>query len=172
MDAFTYFLVELALWNILLATLAFLFGLLMGHWIWASSKKRLFALQEKLRASEEELASIREEEPEKENKEEDMIKHSPKANEVPAQKLPPKKVPSKKNGNRKGKKQSGSTKKSKQAEPPAKKDDQKVSETSHEDKGSERESKDLKTKRVTERRESAKGHIRGKKVPASKRRTK
>lgn len=41
MDAFLYFFTRLALWNIVLATMAFLFGLLMGHWMWGQFKSRL-----------------------------------------------------------------------------------------------------------------------------------
>ena len=61
MDAFTFFLVELALWNILLATLAFLFGLMMGHWIWGSFKKRLEKSLKAQKASEEKSAQLHEE---------------------------------------------------------------------------------------------------------------
>lgn len=61
MDAFTHFFIELALWNILLATLAFLFGLLMGHWMWGQFKKKLAHAQQNLRESEGEVRALSEE---------------------------------------------------------------------------------------------------------------
>lgn len=56
MDAFTHFFVSLALWNILLATLAFLFGLLMGHWMWGQFKSQLAKAKTRLAESEKEVA--------------------------------------------------------------------------------------------------------------------
>ena len=61
MDAFTHFFVELALWNILLVTLAFLFGLLMGHWMWGQFKKKLSQTQRQLRESEKQVALLADE---------------------------------------------------------------------------------------------------------------
>ncbi len=60
MEAFTYFFVELALWNILLATLAFLFGLLMGHWIWGHFKKKLVEAKSNGLAKEKEVSLLSE----------------------------------------------------------------------------------------------------------------
>ena len=53
MEAFTYFFSELALWNILLATLAFLFGLLMGYWMWGLYRKKLVDTGRELVAKKE-----------------------------------------------------------------------------------------------------------------------
>ena len=61
MDAFTYFFRELALWNILLATLAFLFGLLMGYWMWGQFKKKLAESQASLQSNAQEVQSLVEE---------------------------------------------------------------------------------------------------------------
>lgn len=61
MDAFTYFFTNLALWNILLASAAFLFGLLMGHWMWGQFKKRLLETGSELSQTQAELAQQKEE---------------------------------------------------------------------------------------------------------------
>ncbi|MGJ8723845.1 MAG: hypothetical protein ACSHYB_04750 [Roseibacillus sp.] len=58
MDAFTHFFVSLALWNILLATLAFLFGLLMGHWMWGQFKGQLAKVKGSLAESEREVGLL------------------------------------------------------------------------------------------------------------------
>lgn len=61
MDAFTYFFTNLAIWNILLVSSGFLFGLLMGHWMWGQFKKRLHETGQELSASQAQLVSLREE---------------------------------------------------------------------------------------------------------------
>jgi F0F1-type ATP synthase membrane subunit b/b' len=58
MEAFYYFFTRLALWNIVLATLAFLFGLLMGYWMWGQFKKRLQETGQSLLDTEREKETL------------------------------------------------------------------------------------------------------------------
>lgn len=59
MDAFLYFFTRLAFWNIVLATLAFLFGLLMGQWMWGQFKQRLQKTGQELLDTEAENATLK-----------------------------------------------------------------------------------------------------------------
>jgi F0F1-type ATP synthase membrane subunit b/b' len=61
MEAFYYFFTRLALWNIVLATLAFLFGLLMGYWMWGQFKKRLQETGQSLLDTEREKETLQSE---------------------------------------------------------------------------------------------------------------
>ncbi|MBK1833914.1 hypothetical protein [Roseibacillus ishigakijimensis] len=88
MDAAAHFLTQLALWNFLLGSLCFLFGLLMGCWIWRGYRRRWLECQAELQACEEALAKVAPAEPGKGEEAAILVSAKKEENETAEKKAP------------------------------------------------------------------------------------